>query len=66
MHPGDPGEKVFIGYVSNRPLRVVTVQFTPVRAIAGMEIGCSASCCPVAFERPRTEKRIEETEIKEI
>lgn len=62
MHPSNLGEKVFIGYVNKRSLRVVTVQFTPVRAIAGMEIGRPASRCLVAFERPRTEKRIEETE----
>lgn len=34
MHPGKLGEKVFIGYVNRRPLGVVTVQFTPARAIA--------------------------------
>ena len=62
MHPSNLGEKVFIGYVNKRYLRVVTVQFTPVRAIARMEIGHSASRCLVAFERPRPEKGIEETE----
>lgn len=50
MHPGNPGEKVFIWYINRTSLRIVPIRFAPVRAIVGMEVGCSASCCLVAFE----------------